>query len=104
MTKKAFISVLGSFALAVMLLASPAVIAQPASVSTYQVDEGGCDKCGKEDCKGCEGKEAKKGKKGKKGKAGKSCAGKGEGKSCCANGSKKGAKAKATEKVEEEKK
>jgi hypothetical protein len=101
MTKKTFISILGSFALAFMLLASPAIIAQPASISTYQVDEGECEKCGKEDCKGCEGKEAKKGKKGK---AGKSCAGKGEGKSCCAHGNKKETKAEATEKVEEEKK
>ncbi len=101
MTKKAFISVLGSFALAIMLLASPAVIAQPAGISTYQVDEGECEKCGKEDCKGCEGKEAKEGKKAK---AGKSCAGKGEGKSCCAHGSKKEVKANTEEKAEEAKK
>ncbi len=87
MTKKVFISMLGSFAIAAMLLVSPAVTATNNSVSTYQVDEGGCDKCGKKDCKGCEKKEAKA--EGEK----KACTSKGEGKSCCAHGSKKEVKA-----------
>lgn len=99
MTKKVLSSMLGSFAIAAMLLASPTVTAQINAVSFQQIDKEECDKCGGKDCKGCEGKEAKKTKKAK---AGKSCTGKSEGKSCCAQGSKKQAEAKKA--TEEQKK